>query len=256
MKILVVGRGWTGNKVYKELNRRGHSCEIISHNEIKNAVTEYYDWVINAAGVTGTPNVDGCELIKAETYNGNALFPIELYNLCQKYQTKFAHFSSGCIYEGTIADVMADPNYFGSTYSISKGISDMFLKNKALVFRIRMPFTNINESKNYLSKVYKYSANGKLIDLGKNSMTDLDEAVFVACDLIEQDETGPFNLINQGAITMPELAEIMGIDNPQYYTKEEFAAVTRSGRSTCVIPEFGLMRPLRDALVDAISAMK
>ena len=256
MKILVVGRGWTGNKMFIELTQRGHVCKLVSHDDVNNLITNDYDWVVNAAGVTGTPNVDGCELIKPETYKGNALFPIELYNLCQQHNVKLAHFSSGCIYEGVITDVNADPNYFGSTYSVSKGISDMFLKDKALVFRIRMPFTGVNEAKNYLTKVYKYSNNGKLVDLGKNSMTDLDEAVLVACNLIEQNETGPHNLINQGAITMPELADIMGIENPQYYTKEEFAAVTRSGRSTCVIPEFGLMRSLHDALIDAVTKMK
>lgn len=255
MKILVVGRGWTGNKVFQELTNRGHQTSILSHIDAMPILEFGWDWVVNCAGVTGTPNVDACEAIKEETYLANAVFPVKLKQKCDLYSIKFAHFSSGCIYQGDITDVNADPNYFGSTYSISKGVSDVCLKNNSLIFRIRMPFTGVNERKNYLCKVLNYAKTAKLIDAGQNSLTDLDEAVSVACDLIEQGETGPFNLVNKGSVDMHQLADLLGIQ-PEWFTPPEFRAVTAADRSTCIIPAYSGMSDVQSALIKAISNLK
>lgn len=263
MNILVVGNGWVGKKMFDELVIRGHMTAMASHTTVLETIRgsgnqiplNGYHWVVNCAGVTGYPNVDACELNKTETYEGNGIFPILLQHECKKKSIKLAHFSSGCIYQGEITDVNADPNYFGSIYSVSKGVSDLSLKDKALVFRIRMPFTGVDEPKNYLTKVYNYAKTGKLVDFGPNSLTDLNEAVKLACKLIEKGDIGPVNLVNSNSIDMHELANLMGID-PGWYTAEEFARVARAGRSTCVIPAHPEMSDVREALTKAIAAMK
>lgn len=236
MNILLVGRGWTGNKMYNELIKRGHVVNFVSHTSAFDTLKrEAYDWVVNAAGITGTPNVDACELDKANTYKGNALFPIELYEACKSVGIRFSHFSSGCIYEGQIQSVNADPNFFGSTYSISKGISDTYLKYKAQVYRIRMPFTVVDEPKNFLTKVIKYATTGKLYEGGLNSLTYLDDAITAACELIEENAPdGPYNLVNSGAVTMEDIARIFKL-LPHWFTAEEFRNATACGRSNCVI---------------------
>lgn len=257
MNILVVGRGWTGKKVINELRNRGHTVTVSSHDIAITVLKQtVFDWVVNCAGVTGTPNVDACESNKSGTMEGNAIFPILLYEECKRLGIRFSHFSSGCIYTGTITDINADPNFFGSIYSVSKGVSDIYLKDKAQIFRIRMPFTGVDEPKNYLSKVLKYAKTGKLIDSGQNSLTDLDEAVRVACDLIDSGAPdSAYNLVNSGSINMHELMEILGI-SPEWYTPEEFKAVTVADRSTCVIPSYETMRPVKEALQDAINKMR
>jgi len=257
MKILVVGRGWTGHKVAQEVLRRGHSLTFLSHERSMDALSnESFDWAINCAGVTGVPNVDACELNKSGTLQGNAIFPVQLAERCELYDVRLAHFSSGCIYEGEITSVDADPNYFGSIYSVSKGISDTLLKDKAQVYRIRMPFTGENEPKNYLTKVLNYAKNGKLIDGGKNSLTDLNEAVQVVLDLIEADEpNGYYNLVNKGSVTMHELADLLQI-NPKWFTPEEFKKVTLASRSNCTIPAHEKMSRVEDALKRAIKTLK
>lgn len=256
MSILVVGRGWTGRKMVEELYNRGHVVTHCSHTTVTKILNENrFSWVVNCAGVTGIPNVDACEYNKSDTLKGNAIFPILLYEECKRLNIRFSHFSSGCIYSGTITDTTTDPNFFGSIYSVSKGISDMYLKDKAQVFRIRMPFTGVDEPKNYLSKVLKYAKTGKLIDSGQNSLTDLDEAVRVACDLIDSGAPdGAYNLVNSDSINMHELMEMLGI-SPEWYTPEEFKAVTIADRSTCVIPSYEAMRPVREALKEAIHKM-
>lgn len=256
MKILVVGRGWTGTKVIDQLTKLKHEVVAVSHVSVFDLLDKQkFDWVINCAGITGTPNVDACEHNKLATYYANALFPIELYHACEKLHIRFGHVSSGCIYQGMITDVDADPNYFGSTYSISKGLSDTYLKDKAQVYRIRMPFTGVNESKNYLVKVRNYATTAKLIEGGSNSLTDLDEATQVIAHLITTHQpNGAYNLVNAGNITMHELIDMMGIVG-EWYTDEEFQSVTLAGRSNCVIPSYSHMRPLKDALTQAIQTL-
>lgn len=256
MKILVVGRGWAGKKMIEELRNRGHEITISSHDIAINVLQQdTFDWVVNCAGVTGSPNVDACESNKSGTMEGNAIFPVLLYHACKEKGIRFSHFSSGCIYMGIIEDVNADPNYFGSIYSVSKGVSDLYLKDKAQVFRIRMPFTGVNEPKNYLTKVLKYAKNGKLVNLGQNSLSDINEAVSVACDLIESNApNGPYNLVNSGTVDMQELVELLGIE-ADWYSPEEFKKDTAAGRSTCSIPSHITMRPITDALKDAIGSL-
>lgn len=261
-RYLIVGNGWVGKKLMNMLVYRKHHVKMCSHS---NAIPEIvystnslnrYDRVINCAGVTGTPNVDACEMDKLVTLQGNAIFPIDLHRVCEQYNIPMSHVSSGCIYEGIIDTIGAPPNYFGSTYSMSKAISDMYLNGKAQVYRIRMPFTNHHEPKNYLSKVYKYATTGKVIEGGANSLTDLDEAVSVMVDLIETNAPSiQYNLVNEGSITMHELIDLMGL-SPQWYTDEEFSQVTVAKRSNCVIPSWPTMSPLHDALQRAISQLK
>lgn len=249
MKILLVGRGWVGNKMYLSLTNMGHSVTFVSHVTAFHMLeTVNFDWVINSAGVTGKPNVDACELDKYGTLWGNAIYPIELYEACKIVGVRFSHFSSGCIYEGDIKSVNADPNFFGSMYSISKGISDTYLKDKAQVYRIRMPFTAFDEPKNFLTKVIKYAKTGKLYEGGLNSLTYLDDAISAACDLIEEGApNGPYNLVNSGAVNMHDIAHIFKLD-PQWFTPEEFRASTACGRSNCVIPAYSKMPSVFDRL--------
>lgn len=258
MNILVIGRGWTGKKMIHELSKRGHNVSDCSHTEVFSVLNkndQFFEWVVNCAGVTGFPNVDACEFKKKETIDGNAIFPVLVHQVCEAKGIRFAHFSSGCIYQGTIDDVNTDPNFFGSIYSVSKGISDTYLKDKAHVYRIRMPFTGIDEPKNYLSKVLKYARTGKLIEGGLNSLTDLDEAVRVAVTLIEQDApNNPYNLVHKGAVTMHEIVQILDI-KPTWYTPEEFAADTVAKRSNCVIPAYEEMSPIIPTLTAAINSL-
>lgn len=242
MQILLVGRGWVGTKMYIELTKRGHNLTLVSSLTAFHMLnTRSYDWVVNSAGVTGTPNVDACELDKFNTFQGNTIYPIQLYEACKTSGVNFSHFSSGCIYEGNIDSVDADPNFFGSTYSISKGISDSYLKDKAQVYRIRMPFTAFDEPKNFLTKVIKYAKTGKLYEGGLNSLTYLDDAITVACDLIEERApNGPYNLVNRGAVTMHDITNIFKLE-PQWFTSEEFRTATACGRSNCVIPSYHKM---------------
>lgn len=257
MNILVIGRGWVGKKLFAELSKREHNVDITSH-EYAELIDEFanYDWIVNCAGVTGYPNVDACEKEKYKTILANAYYPVFLHKEATKAGAKFAHFSSGCVYQGKIEDVNAEPNYFGSTYSVSKAVSDSYLsRENCLVFRVRMPFTDKHESKNLLTKLTNYAKSGKLVEGGLNSITDLDEAIIVAANFIEENKIGVYNLVNEGSVTTHQLAEMLGL-SPEWYTPDEFKAVTTAARSNCTIPANAGMRNIFVALEERINSFK
>lgn len=253
MKVLVVGRGWTGYKVYDELKANGQEVWLSSHDEALIALKfGQYDWVVNCAGVTGKPNVDACELDPKNTMDGNATYPILLERAVAAAGARFMHWSSGCIYEGKIATAYTRPNFFGSIYSISKGVSDQYLLDKAVVIRIRMPFSSKSETKNLITKLVLYNQNAKLYNAGQNSMTDHDEAVKLSVKfLLDNVSNGPYNLVNQGSMDMVDIAKALNF-TPKWFTTEEFKAVTKCSRSTCVIPADNRMRPLSVAFEEAV----
>lgn len=257
MKIAIIGLGWIGKKIKHELYKRGHVLYDVHHD---GWLCQIYglklDYVVNCAGYTGYPNVDACENDKNLVYNSNAVLPIQIYNYCQDKNIRYAHFSSGCIYQGNIKNKYADPNFFGSTYSISKGISDNYLKWRSLVFRIRMPFTGEHEQKNLISKIYKYSTTGKLFNGGQNSLTNVDEAVTIACDLIESRAMGPYNLVNKYSLDMEQIVKMMNIDAKWFDNAGSFYETTKCYRSNCTIPAYEKMSTIEESMSKAIESWK
>lgn len=256
MNIAIIGLGWVGKKIKNELLNRNHTVYEIQHGcWIPQVCALKLDYIVNCAGYTGYPNVDACENEKNLVYNSNVILPLQIYNYCQDRNIKLAHFSSGCIYEGNIKTVYANPNFFGSTYSISKGISDNYLKWRCLLFRIRMPFTAMHEQKNFISKVYKYAIEGKLFNGGQNSLTNLDEAIIIACNLIESNAFGPYNLVNQGSLNMRQIINMMGVD-AQWFDENQFKSVTKCGRSNCIIPAYEKMSDIESSMMNCIVEWK
>jgi putative intracellular protease/amidase len=60
-------------------------------------------FVINAAGYTGKPNVDACELHKTDCLQGNAVLPGLIAQACEQAGVPWGHVSSGCIFTGARA---------------------------------------------------------------------------------------------------------------------------------------------------------
>ncbi len=58
-------------------------------------------FVINAAGFAGKPTVDACEIARADTLEGNAVFPLRVAEACAQAGIPWGHVSSGCVYQGS-----------------------------------------------------------------------------------------------------------------------------------------------------------
>ena len=90
MIILFGGNGYIGSEFKRQLDKKqipffnwdisrkttfSQLQTFVKYNKISH--------VINAAGYTGKPNVDACEINKDETFQGNVLWPQILTNWCE-----------------------------------------------------------------------------------------------------------------------------------------------------------------------------
>lgn len=170
--------------------------------------------VINAAGYTGKPNVDACELNKEETFYGNVLWPQILVHFCQLNDIVLGHVSSGCIYTGKRSDGSGfaeedEPNFSFkqnncSFYSGTKALAEISVSSyeKNYIWRLRIPFEENDNPRNYISKMLKYS---KLLQ-AENSISNKEEFVSACIECIVKNVPfGIYNVVNTGSITTEAL---------------------------------------------------
>src|SRR5277367_5481598 len=109
MILLLGASGYIGEAFAKELQRRKTDFVPLARQQVDytrfDLLLEFLrakkpSFVVNAAGFTGKPNVDACELDKAGTLAGNTLLPQTMAHACAVVGIPWGHVSSGCIYSG------------------------------------------------------------------------------------------------------------------------------------------------------------
>ena len=94
-----------------------------------------------------------------ENIRDNLYSPISLALLCKELNIHYTYLGTGCIFDyvnpkNPIGFKESDkPNFFGSSYSIVKGFTDMLmhqLESNVLNLRIRMPINNENSPRNFI----------------------------------------------------------------------------------------------------------
>lgn len=124
--------------------------------------------VLNAAGVTGRPNVDWCEDHKIETIRANILGCLNLADVTNERGIHMTYYGTGCIFhydaefpEGSGKGFKESdtPNFTGSWYSHCKAIVEGLLKQfpNVLTLRVRMPIVeSLVYPRNFITKIIKY----------------------------------------------------------------------------------------------------
>jgi len=140
---LVFGKnGWIGGKVIELLTAQGKIVHLAnSRTENRESVIaeiEKYNptHVINAAGVTGRPNVDWCEDHRPDTIRTNVIGCLNLADICAQKGIHHLLYATGCIFEydaehqiGGKGFLETDtPNFHGSYYSHTKAMVEDLAK--------------------------------------------------------------------------------------------------------------------------------
>jgi len=214
--------------------------------------SENVTFLINAAGYTGKPNVDACEIHKTECLEGNATFPGHLREICEERKLPWGHVSSGCIYTGKNPDGSGfsetDPPNFSfrqnncSWYSGTKALGEEILEGaeNCYIWRLRIPFDNRDNPRNYLTKLLRYE---RLLD-AENSVSQLHEFVSVSYQTWARKlEPGIYNITNPGSITTTKVTQWIaesGIapgQTFQFFENEEafLKIAAKTPRSNCVL---------------------
>src|SRR5262245_48151930 len=246
MSVVVLGgSGYIGEAFVAALRRRKQSFSAISRRELdysrfdlllrflKEAKPEF---LINAAGYTGKPNVDACESAQAETLAGNTLLPQTIAHACLATGTPWGHVSSGCIFTGgkirennswrverdlsltrwkDLADrdpaairgfdETDEPNFTFrrppcSFYSGTKALAEEALAGLegCYIWRLRIPFDEFDSPRNYLTKIQRYP---KVYD-NVNSISHRGDFVNACLDLWQaRAPFGTYNVTNPGYVT-------------------------------------------------------
>lgn len=258
--ITLIGHGYIGEYISKELNSQQIKHTWIHHNEAMPIGTTA---IINAAGYTGVPNVDACERNRQATIQGNVIYPLALEELHP--DTPIVHITSGCVYTGYTTGGWTEehePNFNfdnGSFYSGSKALFQRLMTpylNKSYLLRIRMPFGCDAQSKNLLTKLRSYE---RLIDC-RNSLSLVTDVARVAVHFaVSRPAAGIYNVCNPGSVTTRDIANMMGLTK-SWFTDSEFAAAVVAPRSNCVLSTKKLesvfpIQHVEDALVSAINGL-
>ena len=270
MKILIFGNGYIGNRCHDAWPDSVLSTVHVS--SVKDALDEIRrvepDAVLNAAGVTGMPNVDWCDDHQLETMRGNTTMPLLLADACAQAGVYLLHMGSGCIFYGDSphADKAWREDDFGNpipTYSRSKWAADLVLSTlpNVGIARIRMPIDRVPGPRNLIDKLSKYP---KVIDV-ENSVTIVDDMIEVFHQLLDKKATGIFHVTNPGTMRHRELLALYKeLVDPahtcEWISNDDLVkqGLAKKGRSNNFLAserlaELGIhMRPVKEALQDTM----
>ncbi|KAF4348324.1 hypothetical protein CsatB_003913 [Cannabis sativa] len=275
IKFLIYGRtGWIGGLLGKICKEQGITFEYGSGRLEDRAAIEADigsvkpTHVLNAAGVTGRPNVDWCESHKVETIRTNVVGTLNLADICRERGLLLLNYATGCIFEYDSAHPLGSgigfkeedkPNFIGSFYSNTKAMVEELLKNyeNVCILRVRMPISSdLSNPRNFITKISRYE---KVVNI-PNSMTILDELLPISVEMAKRNLTGIWNFTNPGVVSHNEVLELYReyID-PNYTWKnfdlEEQAKVIVAPRSnneldtTKLSKEFPEMLPIKESLI-------
>jgi UDP-glucose 4,6-dehydratase len=250
MILLLGATGYIGQAFANELRRRRHAFIPLTRKAIDytnfNLLFGYIretrpEFVINAAGHVGKPNVDACESARSETLYANAVLPQTVARACMMTNIPWGHISSACIYHGAkfvdggrtrtldgeelrrafeknpekiLGFSEWDEANFSfrnapcSFYSGTKAFAEEAIRGmgQGYIWRIGMPFNERNEERNFLWKIQRYP---RIYD-GVNSISHLEDFVRACLDLFEkQAPFGIYNVANPGAVATRQVVELI-----------------------------------------------
>ncbi|QDV69547.1 dTDP-4-dehydrorhamnose reductase [Rosistilla carotiformis] len=261
MILLLGGSGYVGRAFAELLRHQGvdfrsvsrSDCDYTQRDALIGLICESNaSFLINAAGYTGKPNVDACELQKSQCLAGNAVLPGTIREACAMAgDLPWGHVSSGCIYTGARFDGGGfseedRPNFSFRTnncsfYSGSKALGEECLvgAENVYVWRLRIPFDHRDSPRNYLSKLMRYH---RLLE-ATNSISHLGDFVRASLECwLRRVPTGIYNVTNTGSVTTRQVVGMieqelkLGRTFEYFDSEDEFMSLAaKTPRSNCVM---------------------
>ena len=294
MIFLLGASGYIGQAFASELSSRKIPFTSISRRQIDYTnfrllraalQQEKPEFVINAAGFTGKPNVDACENQRGETVAGNVSLAQTVAQACDAAGVRLGFVSSGCIYTGAkvrrecgtwavedrlteplVSELLAnrsdrvagfsetdEPNFCFthnncSFYSGTKALAEEVMAGfpDFYVWRLRIPFDEFDGHRNYLSKVQRYAK----VYQNWNSVSHRRDFVAACLDTwLQKIPGGVYNVVNPGYMSTREVVEkIRKLLKPDW--KAQF------WQSDDEFYRFGAVTPRSNCILDTTKILK
>ncbi len=244
-----IGEAFVAGAKKRKLDYRSVSRRNLDYTDFRTLLgalkKEKPDFVVNAAGFTGEPNVDACENQKGETVAGNVNLAQTVASACDVAGIQLGFVSSGCIYTGAkvrrecgtyavednlteplVSELLSqrservagfseidEPNFCFthnncSFYSGTKALAEEVMAQfpQFYVWRLRIPFDEFDGHRNYLSKVQRYAK----VYQNWNSISHRGDFVAACLDSwLQKIPSGVYNVVNLGYVSTREVVEVI-----------------------------------------------
>ena len=255
MRILIFGgNGWIGQQFVQITSKENVEHRVATSRVDFDHITDLEHemnafaptHVVSFLGRTHGENFATIDYLEqpgklVENVRDNLMAPIILAQLCADRDIHYTYLGTGCIFnDPTKAFKETDaPNFFGSSYSIVKGMTDRFMawrhgqgpsqgqgqggqgkgseegcgakgycaaqclarSSPVLNLRIRMPIVGEDHPRNFITKITHYE---KVCSI-PNSMSVLPELLPMALELMKNHHVGTLNFTNPGVISHNEI---------------------------------------------------
>ena len=219
--FLLGGNGFIGSSILSELVNQNKKVHVLKERmedlkSIKKLIEIYRPkYFINCAGLTGSPNTSWCNIHQKETLMTNVINQINILNLCNEYSVHCTLIGSGAVFKSCnspkysydVGDLNDDNNYYAKCRIMLEEQVKPF-KN-CMLLRVNYPLSfnqnSLKNNKNLVLKLLKYE-NIENVSL---SVTNLDSMCPIIPTMIENNETGIFNFVNNGKLNMIDLYDII-----------------------------------------------
>lgn len=277
MRVLVYGyKGWIGRYFCEKIESTYPDDEIVypehervdDYTAVKNEIsTVKPDRVLCFIGRTGGPGCNTIDYLEDKlsiNIRDNLYSPLILMKVCSDLNVHLTYMGTGCIFhydeddngpDTTPLSVDTEPNFDGSQYSLVKGYTDRISKmysDTVLNVRIRMPITEWDEPKNFITKIASYSKIVSKI----NSMTYLPELWQYLYEDVRRARTGTVNLVNSTPATHEDILalykEYVNPDHQYELVQDPIVLGLKSKRSNNILQS---SYPNSLPLLDCISTL-
>jgi dTDP-4-dehydrorhamnose reductase len=229
MKVLLYGsKGWIGNQFLSILNEKNINTiegksRVDNEKQLLEEINEVQPThIVSFIGRTHGPGFSTIDYLEqpgklVDNVRDNLFSPLLLAQICTQKNIHYTYLGTGCIFEYDEEHPFGEevngfneeslPNFFGSSYSVVKGFTDRLMhgyEESVLNLRIRMPITNINNPRNFITKITNYE---KICSI-PNSMTVLPELLPLVLTMMINKNTGTVNLTNPGLISHNRILEL------------------------------------------------
>lgn len=257
MKWLIYGhQGWIGSYFLQYLKEHHPEITILtpssradSPDEVKKDLQEMKpDRVLSFIGRTSGPGINSIDYLEqpgklVENVRDNLFSPVVLMKLCEDEKIHFTYLGTGCIFcyddpSDPAFTCDSEPNFTGSSYSTVKGFTDRLSKlfPHTLNLRIRMPISDVDCPRNFISKIIRYP---RILNT-LNSMSVLSDIIPAMTQEVIKGTTGTLNLVNPEPIDHVTILEMYKkyVDPNHTYelvTESEHDKMLKSKRSKNVL---------------------
>jgi dTDP-4-dehydrorhamnose reductase len=219
MKVLVLGKGFLGRE-FEEMGYEVWGRDKFDFKCYRERIDYYmqhhfpiqdfekYDVIINCIGISNTRYCEDPENF-TNVLNINGTLPRLLSWICKQYNKKFVHISTGCLYD-EVGRPCTEEDFLAAHcgYTVSKYVGEMGCnKEHDLIIRPRLLFSDkkMETRNNLLQKLLKFDT---FVD-ELNSVTWNRTIVEAVQALLDNNQTGVFNVANEGRHTIYEIATKM-----------------------------------------------